>query len=166
MIVRNLLAAVALLALGGVAGAEEPPVRSTPNAFGGYNYSSGGYSQPNVFGGSTFYLKGKTYEVVLKGRFDGQVVDKAWAVKQTVSMAYQAEMKVERTIEENDGEQIVELRKFVTSRSVKLLAAVESVKIDLGPRGMLVLDAVAFVQPGVTQASLDRTMVLTCERAH
>jgi opacity protein-like surface antigen len=53
--VRNLLAAVALLALGGAASAQYPPVTSTPNVFGGYNFSSGGYSTPNVFGGSTFY---------------------------------------------------------------------------------------------------------------
>ena len=96
-------------------------------------------------------LKGRTYEVVLKGGFDGQVVDKEWGVKQTVSMAYQAEMNVERTIEENDGEVIVELRKFVTSRNVKLLADVDSVKVELGPRGTLVLGAIAYIAPRVTQ---------------
>jgi hypothetical protein len=55
IMVRNLLAAVALLTLGGAASAQEPPVTSIPNMFGGYNYSSGGASQPNMFGGSTFY---------------------------------------------------------------------------------------------------------------
>lgn len=95
--------------------------------------------------------KGKTYEVVLKGGFDGQVVDKAWAIKETVSIVYQAEMMLERTIEENDGEQIVELRHFVTARNAKVLAKVESVKIDLGIRGMLVLGGLEFVSPGSTE---------------
>jgi hypothetical protein len=27
----------------------------TPNPFGGYNYSGGGYTTPNPFGGSTYY---------------------------------------------------------------------------------------------------------------
>jgi hypothetical protein len=53
--VRNRLAAVALLTLGGAASAQEPQVTSIPNVFGGDNHSSGGASQPNMLGGSTFY---------------------------------------------------------------------------------------------------------------
>jgi hypothetical protein len=30
------------------------PRTSTPNIFGGYNYSNGGYSTPNIFGGYNF----------------------------------------------------------------------------------------------------------------
>jgi hypothetical protein len=57
--VRNLLAAVVVLALGVAAIIrQDPQDTSTPNAFDGYSdSSSGGYSQPNVFGGSTFYLR-------------------------------------------------------------------------------------------------------------
>jgi hypothetical protein len=95
--------------------------------------------------------KGKTYHVVLKGGFDGQVVDKAWALKETVTLAYKAEMGLDRTIEENDGEQIIELRHFVSIRNIKVLAKLESVKIDLGLRGILVLGAIESVVPGTTQ---------------
>jgi hypothetical protein len=32
----------------------QSPRTSTPNIFGGYNYSNGGYSTPNIFGGYNF----------------------------------------------------------------------------------------------------------------
>jgi hypothetical protein len=56
MMVKHLLAAAAVIALawGSVAHAQYPST-STPNVFGGSNYSSGGYSARNVFGGYNYF---------------------------------------------------------------------------------------------------------------
>ena len=94
---------------------------------------------------------GKTYRVVLKAGLDSRVEDKAWGLKQVVSLAYAAEMGIDRTIEVNDGKRIVELRHFVHSRNVKLLCDVESVTIHLGIPGTLLLGALDYVLPGATE---------------
>ncbi|HEV3167987.1 MAG TPA: hypothetical protein VGZ22_28555 [Isosphaeraceae bacterium] len=99
-------------------------------------------------------LVGKTYRVVLKAGFDARVEDKAWGLKQVVNLAYATEMAIDRTIESNDGKQIVELRHFVTSRNVKLLYDVESVTVDLGLPGVLVLGALESILPGTTEVVL------------
>ena len=95
--------------------------------------------------------EGKTYQVVLKIGLDARVEDKAWGVKQVVSMAYAAEMAIDRSIERNDGKRIVEVRYFATSRNVKLLCSVESVTISLGTPGTLILGALEYVYPGTIQ---------------
>jgi len=91
---------------------------------------------------------GKTYQVVIKAGLDARVEDKAWGIKEVVSLAYAAEMEVDRTVESNDGKRVVELRHFVTSRNVKLLCNVEGVTIDLGLPGVLLLGALETLQPG------------------
>ncbi len=95
---------------------------------------------------------GKTYHVVLKAGLDSRVEDKAWGVKEVVTLAYAAEMAIDRTVEVNDGKRVVELRHFVTSRNVKLLCDVEGVSIELGAPGVLLLGALEYVQPGTTAA--------------
>ena len=96
--------------------------------------------------------QGKTYAVVLKAGLESQVEDKAWGFRKVVSLAYAAEMAIDRTIEKNDGKTVVELRRFVTSRNVKLLCDVESVTIDLGLPGTLILGGLESVYPGTTEA--------------
>lgn len=93
---------------------------------------------------------GKTYGVVLKAGLDSRVEDKAWGVKEVVSLAYAAEMQIDRIIEKNDGKKIVELRHFVNARNVKVLCNVERVTIDLGTPGTLLLGALEYLQPGTT----------------
>jgi len=50
---------------------------------------------------------GKTYHVVLKAGLVSRVEDKAWGLKEVVSLAYATEMAFDRTIEVNDGKAIV-----------------------------------------------------------
>lgn len=61
--IKKLLAALVLLALGEAAEAQYPPITATPRPFGGYNYSDGGYSTPRPFGGYNYYSPsgGMTY---------------------------------------------------------------------------------------------------------
>ena len=118
----------------------EPPKPSTPVA------------DPNRI--KETLQKGKTYEVVLKAGFDTRVEDKDWGLRKVVNIAYAAELKLQRTIEENDGHRIQELRHFVTSRNVKLLSEVESLSIELGPRGMLLLGALETLRPGTAPTVL------------
>jgi len=91
---------------------------------------------------------GKTYRAVVKGGFEARVEDKDWGIKKVINLAYAVEMAIDRTIESNDGKRIVELRHFETCRNVKLLCQVESVQIDLGTPGELLLGALEYVQPG------------------
>ena len=93
-------------------------------------------------------LEGKTYRVVLKAGLNARAEDKAWWRKEVINLAYVVEMQVDRTVERNDGRRVVELRHFVTSRNVKLLCDVEDAAIDLGAPGVLLLGALAYLQPG------------------
>lgn len=98
---------------------------------------------------------GKTYLVLVKGGLTARVEDKDWGVKQVVNLGYAFEASVSRKIESNDGKKVVEVRTFDKVRTVKLLSQVESVTIDLGAPGQLVLGALdEFVLPGVREAVL------------
>jgi hypothetical protein len=83
--------------------------------------------------------EGRTYKSHLKVGLDARVVDRSWAVNETISLAYAGEFEVDREIERNDGEQIVEVRHYRTARTVKLLTDVEEVSIDFGLPGQLLL---------------------------
>ena len=91
--------------------------------------------------------EGKTYSVIVKAGIESRAEDKAWWRKEVIHLAYVAEMKVDRTIESNDGRRVVELRHFVTSRNAKLLCDVEDATIDLGAPGALVLGAISYLKP-------------------
>jgi len=90
---------------------------------------------------------GATYHVVLKAGLDARAVDRAWWRKEVIHIAYLAEMAIDRTIEANDGKRVVELRRFVASRNVKLLCAVEDAAIDLGAPGALLMGALVYLSP-------------------
>jgi len=98
--------------------------------------------------------EGKTYRVILKVSINSRAEDKDWGVKQVTNLAYVGEMAMNRTIEQNNGRRIVELRHFETARNVKLLSDVEDVTIELGAPGMLVLAALETFAPGAGQATL------------
>lgn len=90
---------------------------------------------------------GKVYRVVLKVGLDSKVVDRDWGIEAVVNVAYAAEMELNRTIESNDGGKIVELRKFEAARNAKLLSKVESLRVDLGLPGTLILGALSTWAP-------------------
>jgi len=69
--------------------------------------------------------EGKTYEVITTAELTGPVRDKDWGLETTVHLAYRAETQIRRTIEENDGRRIVELRNIVDARMVKATSRVE-----------------------------------------
>jgi len=90
---------------------------------------------------------GETYQVVIKAGLDARATDRAWWRKEVIHVAYLAEMALDRTIEANDGKRVVELRRFVAARNVKLLCTVEDAAIDLGAPGALLLGALAYLRP-------------------
>jgi hypothetical protein len=98
--------------------------------------------------------QGKTYRVVLKVGIDSRAEDKDWGIKQVTNLSYVGEMAVNRTIEENDGKRVVELRHFETARSVKVLCEVEGVSIELGAPGVLLLAGLEAVAPGTSKTLL------------
>ena len=97
---------------------------------------------------------GKTYEMLIKGGFSARVEDIDWGVKQVTSLAFDFETQANRTIESNDGKQIVEVRHFQKVRAVKLLVDVESVTIELGLPGVVVLGALDNLEPGTGESVL------------
>lgn len=95
--------------------------------------------------------QGKTYRCVLKTGFKCRVEDEDWGVRTVTNMVYECEMVVNRQIEVNDGQRVVELRYFESSRNVKLLTNVDDVEFDFGVLGDLSLRSLEYLQPGTTE---------------
>lgn len=95
---------------------------------------------------------GKTYRAVVKAACDARVEDKSYAINKVITLVYAFDMALTRKIESNDGMRVVELRHIETCRSTKFLCDVESVSVDLGPPGDLLLEALEYIQPGTTVA--------------
>lgn len=97
---------------------------------------------------------GKTYHAVLKAGVTARVEDQDWGVKSVTNLTYIGEMEISRKIESNDGQRIVELRRFEVCRSAKLLCEVEAVTIELGPSGYLLLGALDYAAPGAGSTAI------------
>jgi hypothetical protein len=91
--------------------------------------------------------EGQTYQVVLKARLRAKVEDRAYSLKALVNLLYQGEFDFERTIESNDGRQIVELRRFLHCQTIKAESHVDELVFDWGPPGQLALGAWALADP-------------------
>lgn len=95
---------------------------------------------------------GKTYQSLLKVGLTSRVEDKDWGTRAIITIVYAGEMELKRKIESNDGQRIVEVRTFEVARNTKLLTETESVSIELGVPGMLMLGAIEINWPGTTAA--------------
>jgi hypothetical protein len=82
---------------------------------------------------------GKTYVTHTKGALNVRATDKDWGVEEVVTINYAFEAQIDREIESNDGETIVELRHFRHLQSLKFECKLEDVRISLGPVGDLLL---------------------------
>ena len=91
---------------------------------------------------------GRTYESLLKGSMDARASNREWGVTTTMFMQHLFECALDRTIEKNDGDTIVEVRHYKTIRSSVVTAEVEEVKFEFGTPGSFALDCLNFVQPG------------------
>lgn len=74
--------------------------------------------------------------------------------RDVTNLSYLAEMRITRKIESNDGRRIVELRRFHQARNAKLLCDVESITIELGLPGQVLLGVLDAVEPGSTESVL------------
>lgn len=92
---------------------------------------------------------GKTYVVVLKGGFNATCEDTDWGVTQVVNLGYLMESQMTRKIESNDGRRITEVRTFDKVHCVKVLAEVESVSINLGMPGKILIQGLDYLEPGL-----------------
>lgn len=95
---------------------------------------------------------GRTYRVVVKAGMSSRVEDRDWGVNSVVSLAYAAELVINRKIESNDGKRIVEVRNFEVCRNAKILANVDELTIEFGLPGELFLVALETYAPGSTGA--------------
>ena len=91
--------------------------------------------------------EGKTYEVITTADLTGPVRDKEWGFETTVNLAYRAELRMWRTIEKNDGHQIVERREIKECRMVKGTSTAE-VKFIYTEPGVLLFGGIDYLLTG------------------
>ena len=90
---------------------------------------------------------GRTYLVRAKGGFVVPATHVDYhGRRRTVNLAYAFETVFSRTIEQNDGQRVVELRRFGGIWAVALLSA-EDLALDLGPPGEPLLQTLAPAEP-------------------
>jgi hypothetical protein len=70
------------------------------------------------------------YDSLLRWTMYGKVEDKKWAVRALLNMSYAAEAHIIRTVEKNDGTEIIVLYDFQSINTLEILCDVESVKLD------------------------------------
>jgi hypothetical protein len=68
-------------------------------------------------------------------------------------------MVVRREIESNDGQRVVELRRFESVRSVKLLSRAEDVRLELGPPDSPILESLPGGRPDDSKVPVSATAV-------
>jgi len=88
---------------------------------------------------------GKTYVTHTKGTLNVRGEDKSWGFGTVVTINYAFEAHIDRTIESNNGTQIVELRYFRDLRSLKVDTRLEDIRLDLGGPGEALLLGLAKV---------------------
>jgi predicted double-glycine peptidase len=90
---------------------------------------------------------GRTYLVRAKGGFVAAGTHTDYhGRRRAVHLAYAFETTFSRTIEQNDGERIVELRRFARIWAVTLLST-EELTLDLGPPGEPLLETLQGIEP-------------------
>lgn len=72
----------------------------------------------------------KVYDSLLTWKMYGRVEDKKWGARAILNLSYGGEANLIRTVEKNDGEEIVVLYDFQSIKSIEILCDVESVKLD------------------------------------
>ncbi len=70
------------------------------------------------------------YDSLLRWTMYGKVEDKKWAVRALLNMSYAVEVRVIRTVEKNDGNEIVVLYEFPAINTLEILSDVEEIKLD------------------------------------
>ncbi len=107
---------------------------------------------------------GSVYEVSIKSGFAARLPDKKYGVQRHWNVAYACEIRFERTIESNDGNLIIERRRYRDVCETKLLTPAGPLRVDPGPPGRPLLDRLPRPSPeegtAVIPARLFATTVL------
>ncbi len=90
----------------------------------------------------------KVYDSLLRWTMYGKVEDKKWAVRALLNMSYAVEVRVIRTVEKNDGHEIVVLYEFPAVSTLEVLSDVEEIKLDF------LTDAKPYLSVGAGAAAL------------
>lgn len=97
---------------------------------------------------SATFEPGRTYEMVVKGNVSAKGVNKSWGTATTVFVQYIFECAIDRTIESNSGDTLIEVRHYKVVRNAQVDAKVEEVAFDFGLPGDLVLGCLESYVPG------------------
>ncbi|MDR2114774.1 MAG: hypothetical protein LBP87_00175 [Planctomycetaceae bacterium] len=76
----------------------------------------------------------KVYDSLLRWTMYGKVEDKKWGIRALLNMSYASEARLIRTVEKNDGTEIIVLYDFQSINTLEVLCDVESVKLDFMKR--------------------------------
>jgi hypothetical protein len=76
----------------------------------------------------------KVYDSLLRWTMYGKVEDKKWGIRAILNMSYASEARLIRTVEKNDGTEIIVLYDFQSINTLQVLCDVESVKLDFMKR--------------------------------
>ncbi|MDR1963008.1 MAG: hypothetical protein LBQ50_04460 [Planctomycetaceae bacterium] len=76
----------------------------------------------------------KVYDSLLRWTMYGKVEDKKWGIRALLNMSYVSEARLIRTVEKNDGVEIIVLYEFQSINTLEILCDVESVKLDFMKR--------------------------------
>jgi hypothetical protein len=76
----------------------------------------------------------KVYDSLLRWTMYGKVEDKKWGVRALLNMSYASEARLIRTVEKNNGTEIIVLYDFQSINTLEILCDVESVKLDFMKR--------------------------------
>ncbi|MDR0705162.1 MAG: hypothetical protein LBF88_09250 [Planctomycetaceae bacterium] len=76
----------------------------------------------------------KVYDSLLRWTMYGKVEDKKWGVRALLNMSYASEARLIRTVEKNDGTEIIVLYDFQSINTLEILCDVESVQLDFMKR--------------------------------
>ncbi|HEV8066205.1 MAG TPA: hypothetical protein VGP76_00615 [Planctomycetaceae bacterium] len=94
---------------------------------------------------------GKSYDNVVQFDVEGTTTSEKWGTEVEAGFNYLAELHMIREILENDGRRIVERRRILSCKQVRLVSKVKEVSIRIGTPGMLVLGQLERFLPGTIQ---------------
>ena len=97
---------------------------------------------------------GSSFDVLIKTGFVAGLPDRDYGGQRHANVVYVEETRFRRTIEKDDGCELVELVRFEEGRMAKLLTPVDALKIKLGPGGLPLLDEFRRPQPDTGTALL------------
>jgi hypothetical protein len=151
-ILASILGLIGVLLYQGAGASSEQRTGSTGSSLGNISKTAGSAPAPPSLERIKLALKpGKSYENVVKFDVEGITRSSQWGSEVEAGFNYLAELHMIRDILENDGQRIVERRRILSCKQIRLVSKVKEVSIRLGAPGVLILGQVERFLPGTIE---------------